>query len=335
MILNMPDLSTKYLGLPIRCPLIVGSSGLTNNVDNIKKMEGYGAGAVVLKSLFEEAILMEMEAKKKQMASQQFLYPETLEFYENQDSGKLTTEVYLKLITDCKKKVEIPIIASINCLTAGQWTYFPKRIEEVGADALELNLFILPSDFSHSAEENEKVYFDIINQVREQVNIPVSVKISFYFSNLGNMIQRLSETGIEGIVLFNRFFSPDFDLDKLEITSSNLFSSPDDLYISLRWMAIMYNRVKCDLAASTGVHDSMGLIKQILAGASVVQVVSCLHKEGLDEIQSMVEGLETWMIGNGFYTINDFKGRLSQSASENPAAYERVQFMKYFSGYQQ
>lgn len=323
------------MDLTLSCPLIAGSSGLTNDVENIKKIEGCGAGAVVLKSLFEEAILQEMEAKMKRMVSQQFLYPESLEFYEQQDQDILSTERYLKLISDCKKKVKIPVIASINCITAGQWTYFPKRLEAAGADALELNLFILPSDINRTAAENEQVYFDIIHEVVRQVSIPVSIKISYYFSNLANMIRRFSETGIAGIVLFNRFFSPDFDLDKLEITSGNLFSSSDDLHISLRWMAIMYNRIKCDLAASTGVHDSTGLIKQILAGASAVQVVSCLYLEGLNKIQSIIEGLETWMTGNGFFSINDFKGKMSQSESENPAAYERIQFMKYFSGYQQ
>lgn len=329
----MPDLSTTYMGIPLRNPIIVGSSGLTDRVDSIKKLEKQGAGAVVLKSLFEEEIISEMKANLKKMASDSFLYPETLDFYEQQPHQKDSTDHYLDLITESKKAVSIPVIASINCITAQQWTFFPKQIEAAGADGMELNLFILPSDINRSAKDNERVYFEIIFDVLKQINIPVAIKISPYFTDLANMILRFSETGVAGIVLFNRFYNPDFDLDKLEVTQGNILSTPYDLPLSLRWISIMYNRIKCDLAASTGIHDSSAIIKQILAGASAVQVVSALYNEGIDKLTNMVEGLETWMMGKGFYSIDDFKGKMSQDNSDDPAAYERVQFMKYFKGY--
>jgi dihydroorotate dehydrogenase (fumarate) len=225
------------------------------------------------------------------------------------------------------------VIASINCVTAKQWIYFPREIELAGADGIELNLFILPSDLNRTAEENEKIYFHIIDEVLKQVKIPVAVKISYYFSNLAILIKRLSETKISGIVLFNRFYSPDFDIDNLEITQGNVLSSPGDLPISLRWIAIMSERVSCDLAASTGVHDGAALIKQLLAGAKAVQIVSAIYKYGAEHISIMLEELKNWMEKHQFSSIDQFRGKMSQSKSSDPAAYERVQFMKYFRGY--
>jgi dihydroorotate dehydrogenase (fumarate) len=211
-------------------------------------------------------------------------------------------------------------------------TSFAKQLEEAGADALELNMFFLPSEFDRTSEEKEKAYFQIIEKVQKEVRIPIALKISYYFSNLGPMIQNLSNTGIAGLVLFNRFYSPDFDIEKLEVVSSNVFSNPSDVTISLRWIGIMAERVHCDLAASTGVHDGAALIKQILAGANAVQVVSALYKHGKGHIATMLETLEGWMKKKGFNSLSDFRGKLSQAKSSNPAVYERVQFMKYFGG---
>ena len=193
-------------------------------------------------------------------------------------------------------------------------------------------MFFLPSDFERTTEEKEKAYFQIIDKVRKEITIPIALKISHYFSNLGPMIQQLSSTGIAGLVLFNRFYSPDFDIDKFEVISSNVFSKPSDLSISLRWIAIMSQRVECDLAASTGVHDGIALIKQILAGAHAVQVVSTLYQNGKGQIGKMLETLEGWMEQKGFNSLDDFRGKMSQAKSSNPAAYERMQFMKHFGG---
>ena len=213
-----------------------------------------------------------------------------------------------------------------------EWTKFAKKIEEAGADALELNAFILPSDFSRSAVDNEKIYFDIIEKVKREINIPISFKMSYYFSNLGTFIQKISKTGIKGLTLFNRYYSPDFDIEKIIVKPANIYSNPDDLSLSLRWIAIMAQRVDCDLAASTGVHDGAALIKQLLAGADVVHIVSTLYKNGMKQIGFMLNELDAWMNNNNFEKIEDFRGRLSQAKSSNPAAFERVQFMKYFSG---
>ena len=276
----MADLSVNYLGLKLRNPIIVGSSGLTDKIESIRNLEQNGAAAIVLKSLFEEEIVLEKKARLSQMHSVGDLYPESLNFYQYENSPKESTATYLEMIQNAKKQVSIPVMASINCMTAQQWTWFPKEIESAGADALELNLFILPSDMKRSVEENEQVYFDIINEVVDKIKIPVALKIPYYFSNLGRMIRNLSETPIGGLVLFNRFYSPDIDIDKFEITSGSILSSPGDLSLYMRLIAIMAERVLCDLAASTGVHDGGAVIKQLLAGANAVQVVSTIYKNG-------------------------------------------------------
>jgi dihydroorotate dehydrogenase (fumarate) len=330
----MADLSIKYMGLDLRNPIIVGSSGLTDKIEAIRNLEQNGAGAIVLKSLFEEEIVLEKEARLTRMQSGTDLYPETVDFYRFEDAPKESTSQYLETIQSVKKQVSIPVFASINCMTASQWTWFPKEIESAGADALELNLFILPTDMERSLKETEKVYFDIVSEVVDKVRIPVALKISYYFSNLAGMIRRLSETGAASLVLFNRFYSPDFDIDTFEVTSGSVLSTPGDLALSLRWIAIMSGRVGCDLAASTGVHDATALIKQLLAGASAVQVVSSIYRHGGERIGEMLHDLETWMGKHGFSGIGDFKGKMSQAGSGNPAAYERVQFMKYFRGFE-
>jgi dihydroorotate dehydrogenase (fumarate) len=328
--MKMADLSTQYLGLKLKNPLIAGSSGLSRTVKGVKEFEDNGAGAVVLKSIFEEEIVYEYEDILKE-ASADGLNLDQFDYYDYQIKDEKLTK-YTSLISECKSSVSIPVIASINCVYSHEWIAFAKKLQDAGADALELNMFFLPSDFDRTTEEKEKAYFKIIEEVQKIVSIPIALKISYYFSNLGPMIQQLSESGIAGLVLFNRFYNPDFDIDKLEVVSSNVFSSPSDLHMSLRWIAIMAERVSCDLAASTGVHDGDALIKQILAGANAVQVVSSLYQNGKGQIKTMLDTLEEWMTGKGFSSLDDFRGKMSQAKSSNPAAYERVQFMRYFGG---
>jgi len=329
----MIDLSTKYGSLKLKCPVVAGSSGLTDNLDSLMAFEASGAGAVVLKSLFEEEIIREMQADYKSMSSSGFIYPETLEFYDYFDGPKETTVAYLELIRNAKLKLTIPVIASINCISAKNWTYFPKQIMQAGADAIELNIFILPADLKKTGLENEKTYFDIISEVKKQVNIPIFIKLSYYSSNLSLFLEQLSKTGIDGMVLFNRFYNPDIDINVLEITSGAVLSSPSDILQSLRWIAIMAERCKCDLIASTGVHDAEGLIKQLLAGAAAVQMTSSFYKNGIPYLERILKELTEWMIEKGYNSISDFKGMLSQDKVSNPAAYSRVQFMKYFRGF--
>jgi dihydroorotate dehydrogenase (fumarate) len=330
----MADLTTVFAGLTLKNPIIIGSSGLSDSLENMLDLEKNGAAAIVLKSLFEEEILMEMNASLHKMSSDGFLYPETVDYYDFYETPDEATLTYLSHIQSAKKNLSIPIIASINCISASQWTYFPRQLEQSGADALELNIFVLPSDFNRTSEENEKIYFDIIREVKKQVSIPVIVKLSYYFSNLASFFQRVSGSGINGMVLFNRFYNPDFDIESLEFTSGAVLSNPSDFYLSLRWIGILAGRVDCQLAASTGVHDDSSLIKQLLAGASAVEIASTIYRNGHGQIQTMLDGLDNWMTRKGYSTIDQFKGLLSQSKSGNPAAYERVQFMKYFRGFQ-
>ena len=327
----MANLSTRYMGLDLRNPIIVGSSGLTNSVENVIELEKNGAGAVVLKSLFEEQIRYEINKTIKQSESVDGYYPEAQDYITNYSRAH-HIDNYLKLISDCKKSVSIPIIASINCVSAEEWPVFAKRIEEAGADALELNVFILPADPNLSGEQNEQVYFDIVDQVKKQISLPFSLKIGYHFSGLAKTALKLSWAGAKGMVLFNRFYSPDINLDNLKVIPSNVFSTPEEISISLRWVAMLSDRLYCDIAASTGVHDGKGVVKQLLAGAKAVQIASTLYKNGFGRIGEMLSYLENWMNKHDYKSTDEFIGKLSIKKAENPAAWERVQFMKHFAG---
>ena len=318
------------MGLELSSPVVASSSELTNKLDNLKKLEAAGAGAVVLRSLFEEEILAEMERTETAMQRPGPTFPETADM-DDLIEPEHTVPDYLELIREAKKELGIPVIASINGMSAQKWTDFAKKLEEQGADALELNIFLQPSDFqATSAAEYEKIYFDIINMVLDQVSIPVSVKLSFYFTLLAQTLQAISKTGIKGLVLFNRFFNPDYNVEDMKIVPTNVLSTPADLATSLKWIAIMNGRVDCDLAASTGVHDGDGVIKQLLAGANAVQVASTLYRNGLDVVSELNERLVAWMQKKEYETLDDFRGMLSQQSIGNPAAYDRVQFVKNF-----
>ena len=330
-----PNIRTQYMGLELASPVVASSSELTNKLDNLKKLEDAGAGAVVLRSLFEEEILAEMERIETQMHRPGPTFPEMTEM-EDLIEPERTVPEYLELIGRAKEELGIPVIASVNGISAQKWTYFAKKLEEQGADALELNIFLQPSDFqAASAADYEKIYFDIIRMVLEQVSIPVSVKVSYYFTLLAQTLQAISETGIKGLVLFNRFFDPDYDIEDVKIVPTNVLSSPSDLARSLKWIAIMSGRVDCDLAASTGVHDGDGVIKQILAGAQAVQVASTLYRNGLGVVSDLNQRLVSWMQERDYESLDDFRGTFSQKSIGNPAAYDRVQFVKNFRSMKQ
>lgn len=326
----MADLRTKYMGMELKNPVIVGSSGLTNSVDKVREIEKLGAGAVVLKSLFEEQINFQVHKTVTQSDSI-YAYPEAEDYISTYTRDNSVTE-YLDLVRNCKSAVEIPVIASINCVSSSEWISFARKIQEAGADALELNVFILPSDPKRTTEQNEQVYFDIAMAIVKEVTIPVALKISYYFSAMAKTALKLSWTGIKGMVLFNRFFSPDIDIDSFEVTASHVFSTPEEIATSLRWVAMLSDRLHCDIAASTGVHDGSGVVKQLLAGAKAVQITSTLYKNGTKVIPEMIKFVENWMDKHGFKTTDEFIGRMSFKETENPAAYERVQFMKHFAG---
>jgi dihydroorotate dehydrogenase (fumarate) len=325
----MTNLSTNYLGLKLNNPLIVSSSGLTNSVEKIKKLEELGAGAVILKSLFEEQI----QAEAGQMISDN-TYPEAQDYILKYTKSN-TVEEYLQLIENAKKAVKIPVIASINCISASDWVDFADDIEKAGADALELNIYFLPTKKEISSEKFEELYYEVITKVRKKTKIPVSIKIGLQFTNLVKLIHNLYIRGANGVVLFNRFFAPDIDIENLKFTAASVFSSPSDMRDTLRWVGIISDKVeKIDIAASTGIHDGKAAIKQILAGAKVVQVCSVLYKHGVEKIPVIKKDIENWMEHHHFKTIDEFRGKMNCRRIPDPTIYERSQFMKHYSSYQ-
>lgn len=325
----MANLTTNYMGLTLRNPIIASSSGLTGSLKNIVALEEAGVGAVVIKSIFEEEIIADTQDNLNKMQASGFIYPETMEYFDFDEMSDPVSN-YLKLISDAKKKVKIPIIASINCVTADGWPSFARRAEEAGADGIELNIFALPSDMTRNEADNEKLYFDIVKNVAENTKLPIAIKIGNYNSALARFIKQLSETEVRSIVLFNRSYNPDFDIYSFDLNASHVLSTSSDLGVSLRWIALMSGRVNKDLAASTGVHNGDAVVKQLLAGAKAVQVCSALYRNGFGHVKTMLSYLDDWMQEMNYKTIDEFRGKMSQEKSYNPAAYERVQFMKYF-----
>ena len=325
----MINTETTYLGIQLRNPVVVSSSALSNTVDKIRKMEENGAGAVILKSLFEEQINYDADTLAKGTD-----YPEALD-YVNYYIRHNSVEHYLKLIREAKEKVSIPIFASINCISSSRWIEFARRIEEAGADGLEVNVFILPLDKNAKADKYENIYFELADKLKDTISIPFAFKLSSHFTNLVGMVERLNSLKVPGVVLFNRFYEPDIDPDTMEFTTAPVFSSPEDLRLSLRWVGIVSSKVKkIDIAASTGVHDGEAVVKQLLAGADAVQICSTIYKNGFGQIRKIVDELKAWMDKQSFKKIEDFQGKLSYKNLKDPVVYERSQFMRYFSSIQ-
>ena len=324
----MTNLNVSYLGLNLKNPLIAGSCGLTNSIENLKALEEAGVGAIVLKSIFEEEIYLEFAHEFRKLGPMDNNL-EFLDYYDYQIK-KDNLKNYLSLITEAKKELTIPIIASINCTTAQEWAFFAKKVEDAGADAIELNIFVLPTNLSQTSYDNESMYFDIVSRVSSKIKIPISLKISSYFSNLGAIIRDLSFSEIKGLVLFNKSYSPDVDIIEQKITGSDVLSKNTDYKLTLRWIALMANRVNSDLSASTGVHDWETVIKMLLVGATTVQIVSALYKDSFSIIPSILEDISKWMVQNGYESISDFRGKLSMDNTTNLAEFERVQFMRTF-----
>ena len=320
------NLSVEYLGLKLKNPIIIGSCGLTSSVAKLKSLEKAGAGAVVLKSLFEEQIEQE---NWQEQAKNSHDYPEIEDYIKAYSSDKSFSK-YLDLIKSAKENLSIPVIASINCHTVGSWIDYAKKMEEAGADAIEINVSLLPNDFELSGEENEKVYFKITEKVKKAVSIPVALKMSNYSAGLAKLINELSWTkNVDGFVLFNRYFRPDIDINTLELKSSGIFTDSGDLAESLRWILFLSKRVKTDMVASTGVHSGADVIKHILSGAKAVQVVSAIYQNGEEHITSMLKEIEVWMESKKYNSIEEFYGLLHGN-DEIKKGFERIQFMKYY-----
>jgi len=317
------------MGFQLKNPLIVASSGLTKSPEKIKDFEDKGAGAVVLKSIFEEQIMAETNHIMEYPDSYNN-YPEALDYIKNFTQQHSVSE-YLKLIRDTKKEVKIPVFASINCVSMNEWINFARDIENAGADGLELNIFIMPADLNTTGAEHEKMYFDIIEKIKKTVKIPVALKISYYFSGLVNLMQKFSWSGIASLVMFNRFYTPDINIDTLRIQTSNVLSTPFEMGNTLRWIALLSDKAGCDISASTGIHDASGVIKQLLVGATTTQLCSTLYINGSARIQEILEDLTRWMQQKKYKNISDFRGKLSLKKADNPVLYHRVQYMKHLT----
>jgi dihydroorotate dehydrogenase (fumarate) len=322
----MANLSSSYAGLKLRNPFIISSSGITSSLDKIRKLDSLGAGAIVLKSLFEEQI--NHESNHILEGSD---YTEALD-YVKAYSRNISITDYLNLIRDAKRVVNIPIIASINCLNANEWVDFSVKIQEAGADAIELNVFFLPVSKDKSAADYENIYFDLLEKVREKISIPVIFKLGYHFTNLTYLVNQLYLRKADAVVLFNRFYEPDINITDLKIISSEVFSSPADIRKSLRWVGIISSEVPLiDIAASTGIHSGEAAVKQVLAGAKAVQLCSVLYKNGIEFLPKIIDRFESWMLEHNFKSVDEFRGLMNYSNVGDPGLYERAQFMKYFS----
>lgn len=319
------DLSIKYLGYTLKNPIIIGSSGLTNSVEKIIELEKHNAGAVVLKSLFEEQILANASNN-----STDYLYPEAYD-YISEYSKSNSVDKYLELIEGARKAVNIPIIASINARSDGEWVEYAKKMEKAGAHAIELNISILPTDPNINCKKIEDLHLKILQKVKKKISIPIAVKISSYSSGLAHLVKEISwSKTADSIIMFNRFYNPDIDINKMEMTTSNVFSKPEDMMPSLRWIAILAEKFDTAFVASTSVYDGEDAIKQILVGADAVQVVSSIYKNGSSYIETILDQIKDWMQTKNFQSIKDFKGKMSISKLKQPNVFERVQFMKYY-----
>jgi dihydroorotate dehydrogenase (fumarate) len=320
----MADLATEYLGLKLPTPLVLASSALSNRVDNLEMAEGHGAGAVVLRSLFEEQIEAASTVLEEELSRGAESSPEARTYFPPQRVGP---HEYLSLVERAKKALEIPVIASVNCCAPGSWTEYARDIEQAGADALEVNLYAVEADPAVSSAEVEARYLEIVQQVRAAVRIPIAVKLSPYFTALSHFAARLDSAGANGLVLFNRFMQPDISLEKLAPAPSMTLSAPAEALVPLRWIALLYGRVKADLAASTGVYDAPGVLKQLLAGAKVVQLASTLVKNGIPHMGKILAGVEDWLDKRGLGSVDAARGTVSQRTVQDAGAFERAQYV--------
>ncbi len=326
----MPDLKTTYMGLELSNPVIAGSSTHTITADKVKALEAAGVGAVVLKSIFEEQIRSDVSGMVESLHGDQ--HAEAYEYLRADYPMQIGPEKYLDRVRSIKAVSSIPIIASVNCIDADRWVTFARKIEAAGADAIELNVYDIPQDDETTSADVEQRHLDLVATVAGELNIPIAVKIGPYYSSMANFVQRLAALDIQAIVMFNRFFQPDIDIDTLALKSGINFSRADDIRLPVRWIAMLRNRVACDLSLTGGVHAAEGAIKALLAGANTVQICSVLYKQGNDRIGDILKGLEEWMEAQGFNTLDDFRGKLSEPEEGPQAGFARAQYVKAFVG---
>ncbi len=327
------DLSTTYLGLKLKNPLVASSSPICEDVGNVRRLEDSGAAAVVLQSLFEEQIELENEELDRFITEGSELSAESVTHFPELTRRVAGPEAYLKHIERCKQAVGIPVVASLNGSTKGGWVGYAKQMEQAGADALELNIYYIPTDPAVSGEQVEQRYVDLVRAVKETVGIPVAVKLGPYFSSLGNMAGKLDAAGADALVLFNRFYQPDFDLEALEVVPNLILSNSHELLLRLHWIAVLYGNVKADLALTGGVHNAADVVKAMMAGSKVAMMTSALLKRGISYLDTIATELLVWMGEHEYESIRQMQGSMSRRSVPQPAAFERANYMKVLSSY--
>lgn len=323
------DTKTQYLGLELKSPIIVGSCGLTSDVDKMVQMEQAGAGAVVLKSVFEEQIIHDIKRNTHVVAPTDN-YGDSYEYIAMHVADD-SLEKHFNMIREAKRRLTIPVIGSINCFSYENWLTYAVKFQEAGCDAIELNMAILPYETSLSSDDVERTYSQVISTLRKSVSIPISIKVGTYFTDMAKSMQQLSWMGIQGVTMFNKSVEVDIDIEHETLKNASYLSTHEQMYNTLRWVAILSKKMRCDISASTGVFTSDDVVKMLLAGADSVQVVSCLYKNGIDTLREMNEGLRRWMEQKGYDSIAKFRGKLAVPPADKASVAMRTQFMKYFA----
>jgi dihydroorotate dehydrogenase (fumarate) len=327
------DLSTKYVGLSLQNPLVISACPLTGDVDQLRRLEQAGAAAAILPSLFEEQIEHDAEEMIKVHEFGAESFAEALTYFPDPEDYRTGPEEYLDTIASAKKAVKIPIVASLNGASLGGWLRYAKMMQDAGADALELNVYFVAGDLDLTGRDVESRCLDLVAAVKQSISIPLAVKVGPYFSAMGNMGVRLAEAGADGLVLFNRFFQPDINLETMEVEPRLHLSSPSELSVPLRWIAVLHGRVKASLAATGGIHDSAGLLKALLAGADVGMIASVLYQKGVSQVGGILTGLREWMEANEYDSVEQLKGSMSLENSPDPSAFQRGNYMKTLTSY--
>lgn len=328
------DLTTSYMGLKLKNPIALAASPISSDVDQVKQAEDFGAAAVVMYSLFEEQINHEINEIDHFMSHGSESFAESLSYFpEPEEFKNLHAEEYLELIKKIKTAVDIPVIGSLNGVSPGGWMDYAKKIEAAGADALELNVYYVATDINMTSEKVEQLYIENLETVKKTVNIPVAIKLGPNFSAFANMAAKLDHAGADGLVLFNRFYQPDIDLNALEVVPNLQLSASHDMRLPLRWIAVLYGKIKASLAATTGIHSSEDIIKMTMVGADVTMIAALLLKEGVQKIEQLLKGVQEWMLKNEYESIQQMKGSMSYQAVADPAPFERANYIKTLQSY--
>jgi len=330
---KLMDLSTTYLGMNLRTPLVPSASPLSEEIDNIKRMEDSGASAVVLHSLFEEQLRLERYELYHHLSYSTNSFAEALSFFPEPTEFHVGPEIYLDHIEQAKKEVDIPIIASLNGVSVEGLLDYSQQIEQAGADALELNLYYIPTDMGLSSDQIESTYINILKTIKSKINIPVALKLSPFFSNMSYVAKRFEQSGADALVLFNRFYQPDIDLETLEVRPNIILSTPHALRLPLTWISILYGRIKVDLAATSGIHTAEDVIKMLMVGANITMLCSVLLRDGIEQIGSIEQDLLEWMEEHEYESVKQMQGSMSQINCEDPSAFERSQYMRGLQNY--